>query len=1115
MKKTVKLTALLLAVLMLFGLLAGTLTSCGKDDGSTDGGDGSGTNTDGGNNTDNPGGTTEDNTKIAYTVSVKTVGGRALEGVTVYVYADSTLSDLIDFGETKADGIATINMKRSNDYAIVLSRVPDGYKVQPYYTFTGGSSNIVLTSEIIDDGKIPSRYSLGDIMHDFTVTTSDGKTFKLSEALKTKKGVLINFWYSTCSPCISEFPYLDAVASEYADDIAVICLNTYDPDNAEAVRMFKASEGLSLDMAKADNKLFSAFGSSGYPTNVMIDRYGTICLVETGGLPSDKPFRAMFEHFSKDDYKQQLIESIDALTPVEKPNITQPDSETIGGVLSSGDISVTYYPEKDSSDAEYSWPFIVGEKDGVPAVKPSNANKDSSFATLHADVVLKAGDVLAFDYFSETELSVDYLYVLINGEDTYSISGVSTDWQTCYPFVAETDGTYTVTFIYVKDSYTDVGDDVVYIRNLRVTDVDSVDTPTYISRYCAKLIEGTADYDYVDVVLGEDGYYHVGSADGPLVLADLMGYTAFSDEASVYVWAYNGEIVVGTKNYYDEIIAYCSYASNSVINGLCTVNEELKSLLDIVVSVKGFDKDENEWLKMCKYYDAYGTDGKPLSDPIAGLAPHSAFDTVLSTDETDAEDYYPNTVVYDRLIMPRGLWYAFTPTKSGVYRITSDSKSSVNGWIFLADKTELLVYDHIERFTKIPEDPEDHLHQANNVSMVAYFEAGTTYYIDIAFYEVTEVGSFDFRIEYEAESLELFRSVSPSGAFTYEVDENGNITDTLIAGGFDVALGEDGYYHIKNEDGTLGGLVYLDLTTSTGFFNKPIYIDPDVFKEGTVINDLISLGVFDFRLTEQDRDGRTYLINYTVAALRKYVEIGKNADLKAALAADIAAWELEGMQKYFAEYTTDELVNFLSANKTAAADPTVIDALVAAYKNADSESAELEAEDALVDYLCGILESTDTLKKFFAIGNDSVAASFVKNYLNAKLKENYLTSAKVAELPETVKIELETMVDDALKALWADEYTLLYNFYQMDELKEGKTHGKGTDKTDLMRAYIANMITDVNNPDGVTAEAYGCVKVNAELAELLQAFMDSYSFQNVTNSWTKLCYFYEYYGPVA
>ncbi len=947
-------------MMLLFGAITSTLVSCNGD--GDEGGDGNGDGTGDGSGGDSTGGG-DTSTPISYTVSVKTIGGRALEGVTVYVYADSTLSDIVAFGDTNADGLATINMKRSNSYVAVLSRVPDGYNVEPYYEFTGGSLNIVLKSEVIKEDHVPSRYQLGDIMYDFTVKTSDGKTFTLSEVLSgenAKKAVLINFWYSTCSPCISEFPYLQTVADEYADDVAVICLNTYAPDNEDSVKMFKSAQGLTLDMAKMDPALYQAFGESGYPTNVMIDKYGTVCLVEVGALPSEKPFRAMFEYFSADDYKQKLFNNIDELTPQQKPIYTQPDSATMGGVLSSGDINATYYPEKNTVDAEYAWPFVITEKNGVSCVKASNALVDSSYAIMHADVEMKAGDVLSFEYFSSTELGADFLFVLVEGEDIYSISGVGEDWEKCYPFVADEDGTYTVSFIYVKDSYTDAGDDTIYLKNFAITDIDSIDRETYIPRYCAKQDPTTADYEYVDVVLGDDGYYHVGTKDGPLLLADLMGYTLLSSTDSVYTWAYNGEIVVSGRNYYDAIVTYCSYASNSAVNGMCTVNEELKQLLDVVISVKGFEKDENEWLKLCRYYNAYGTEGKELSDPIAGLAPHSAFDTVVN--ESAGLDEFPNTVTYDRIIMPRGLWFEFTPETSGVYRIISNSDSAVNGWIFNANREECLVYDHIERISAI-EDPDKIL---NNVSMVMYFEAGTSYYIDIAFYDVEEYGSIDFKVEYVGESLEIFRAASPTGAFTYELDEDGNLTNKLIAGGIDVVLGDDGYYYEKLADGSCGAPIYVDFSFANGLFDKPIY---DYSGKG---NDLLTLGAFDFSKTEYDLDALYYTGKYT---------------------------------------------------------------------------------------------------------------------------------------------------DAELKELWGSDYDSLYEFYQIADVRAGRFHGTGADKTELIRSYLSKVYHgDVNGDlDYYTEDINlrGCVRMTAELAPVLQALMDKYTFKNVTNSWTKLCYYYEYHGPAA
>ena len=79
-------------------------------------------------------------------------------------------------------------------------------------------------------------------------------------------------------------------------------------------------------------------------------------------------------------------------------------------------------------------------------------------------------------------------------------------------------------------------------------------------------------------------------------------------------------MVLGGHDYYNELVNYCSYASNSQIYSMVAVNEELRSLLEKVAEAVGIEQSENEWLQMCCYYDSYGTKGVQLSDPAAGLA---------------------------------------------------------------------------------------------------------------------------------------------------------------------------------------------------------------------------------------------------------------------------------------------------------------------------------------------------------------------------------------------------------------------------------------------------------------------------------------------------------------
>ena len=154
-------------------------------------------------------------------------------------------------------------------------------------------------------------------------------------------------------------------------------------------------------------------------------------------------------------------------------------------MFDKGEIgNITYIPYRDNvsdEEKEFSWPFIIdqAELDGktYDVIKSSNAQKENSFAQLIFNVELKAGDVLAFDYFSSTELGSDILYVVVDGKDIYSISGESTDWATCYTFVAKEAGTYEVGLVYSKDYSNNVGQDTVYLKDLRIVSEKDIDSP--------------------------------------------------------------------------------------------------------------------------------------------------------------------------------------------------------------------------------------------------------------------------------------------------------------------------------------------------------------------------------------------------------------------------------------------------------------------------------------------------------------------------------------------------------------------------------------------------------------------------------------------------------------
>ena len=117
------------------------------------------------------------------------------------------------------------------------------------------------------------------------------------------------------------------------------------------------------------------------------------------------------------------------------------------------------------------------------------------------------------------------------------------------------------------------------------------------------------------------------------------------------------------------------------------------------------------------------------------------------------------------------------------------------------------------------------------------------------------------------------------------------------------------------------------------------------------------------------------------------------------------------------------------------------------------------------------------------------------------------------------KSDLKAIWDDVFSSLNPPEgsditdisewrFNYLWDYYQMDDVKNGIYHGTNADYTDIVRDYAAKMENDVvNNP-----ERQGCVAVTRELANILDTLVGRETFENVQNGWLKFCYYYEYLG---
>ena len=112
----------------------------------------------------------------------------------------------------------------------------------------------------------------------------DGNTVKSDEMFSGNAVTVVNFWFTTCNPCVGELAELDALNKELAEKGgALIGVNTFTLDGDEAA-ISEAKDVLAKKGVTYQNVYFDSDGEAGkfttnifaYPTTYVVDRSGNI-----------------------------------------------------------------------------------------------------------------------------------------------------------------------------------------------------------------------------------------------------------------------------------------------------------------------------------------------------------------------------------------------------------------------------------------------------------------------------------------------------------------------------------------------------------------------------------------------------------------------------------------------------------------------------------------------------------------------------------------------------------------------------------------------------------------------------------------------------------------------
>ena len=364
-------------------------------------------------------------TTIAYSVTLRTEGGLKLKGYTLRIDKDDAP---VLLRETDDNGSIAFSLEKGR-YTVRALGLPDGYTAEPAVV---DADNVAATIVAISKTPTlptnpPSRYVLGDIFPDYSFTTPyevDGApiTVSIAETLKTKRMIILNFWGTKCSYCVQEMPAMQSIYERFGDKIEIIAVNNYVSlgvtDSNTVIENFYKQNGYTFPMMRDTFGFTDKFALTGWPTTVIIDRYGAIARIERGGIPDEGLWERLVEMYAGDEYTQTFTpgdkESDSIRNEVSKPDITVPADhyDKMATVLNNTaefpeGAKVEWYGAPDTEEYSLAWPFLFGTVEEVsPAeqvVYSSNTQKHTSYSVLFANITAPAGSVFTFDYYADTE----------------------------------------------------------------------------------------------------------------------------------------------------------------------------------------------------------------------------------------------------------------------------------------------------------------------------------------------------------------------------------------------------------------------------------------------------------------------------------------------------------------------------------------------------------------------------------------------------------------------------------------------------------------------------------------------------------------------------------------
>lgn len=131
------------------------------------------------------------------------------------------------------------------------------------------------------------RAEVGEPAPNVRLEYLDGGEQDLAEVAGVGTPVVLNFWSSTCVPCLAEMPAFEQVHQELEGEVTFVGIDVVDTE--QAGREMVARTGVTYRNARDPrSEIFAVFGGIALPRTVLIAADGTVADTHSGELTADE-----------------------------------------------------------------------------------------------------------------------------------------------------------------------------------------------------------------------------------------------------------------------------------------------------------------------------------------------------------------------------------------------------------------------------------------------------------------------------------------------------------------------------------------------------------------------------------------------------------------------------------------------------------------------------------------------------------------------------------------------------------------------------------------------------------------------------------------------------------